>query len=121
MKVVILDKNGNMEVKNISCKGKDIEVASWDYIGEYITWSCFNKDKTLRCIFDNVFGWDIPEEDLFKYKNPYVTKIFPASSSVYNTVVITGYRNGKSCDVRKRDIDYIRGIIDNEKAIRKSE
>lgn len=121
MKVIILEKNGTAEVKNISCRGKDIEIASWDILNESVTSCVFNKDKTLMCIYDDAFGWNIfNEEEIKKYDNNFAKTIFGMKFAPHNTVVIIGVRNGKHCDVRARDIKVIKEFIDHEKNTRTS-
>lgn len=121
MKVIILDKSGNVEVRNISCRGKDIEVASWDILNESVTSCDFNKDKTLMCIYDDAFGWNIfNEEEIKEYDNNFAKTIFGMKFAPHNTVVIVGIRNGRHCDVRARDIKMIKDFISNEKNTRTS-
>lgn len=119
MKVLILDRQGNVEVTNINCRPVGIEVASWEIIGESLTLDMTNKEHTMRCFYDAVFGWDITDEDeLKKYINPYINNIFSTTTTFYNTVVIVGMRHGKYCDIRKKDIDCVKEIIAHEKNIR---
>lgn len=121
MKVLILYKNGNIEVRNISCKGKDIEVASWNILHECVTSCTFNKDYSLMCISDDSFGWDITDEDeMNAHSNNYAMIIFGMSHAPSNDVVITSVRNGKACDIRKRDIKMIEEFINREKNIKRA-
>lgn len=115
MKVVILYKDGNFEVKNISCENKDIEISSWEIVGDCITSVDYNNDNTMKCVFNDAFGYNIYDEaELKKYENVFAGKIFGKYKRYYGTVVIVGNRNGKNCDIRKRDVEHIKGIITNE-------
>ena len=121
MKVIILEKDGTAEVKNISCRGKDIEIASWDILNESVTSCVFNENKTLMCIYDDAFGWNIfNEEEIKKYDNNFAKTIFGMKFAPHNTVVIVGIRNDKHCDVRARDIKTIKECVNNEKHKEKS-
>lgn len=121
MKVIVLEKDGNIGIKNISCRGKDIEIASWDILNESVTSCVFNKDKTLMCIYDDAFGWNIfNEKEIKKYDNNFAKTIFGMKSAPHNTVVIVGIRKGKHCDIRARDIKIIKEHISNEKHKEKS-
>ena len=121
MRVVILDKDGNINIKDLKCTDKSLEASTWDIIGEYLTYDVINKEKTMQCIYDSVFGWDIKdEEELKKYENQYASKLFNKNTPFYNTVVIAGIRDDKHCDIRKRDIKYIEEVVNCEKNIRKT-
>lgn len=121
MKVLVLHKDGTMEVKNVKCNNKGIEVASWGILHECITSCTFNKDHSLMCISDDSFGWDIiTEDEMGAYSNNYAMVIFGMSHAPSNDVVITSVRNGKACDIRKRDIKMIEEAINREKNIKQA-
>lgn len=116
MKALILDKNGKSNIINIDCKNGDLEVSSWKYIGDCISSVAINNSAQIKCIFNDAFGYDIYDNDvLMSYENVHVRKLFNLNFPVFNTVVIVGIRNGKNCDIRKRDVEYIEGIIKNGK------
>ena len=121
MKVLVLHKDGTMEVKNVKCNNKGIEVSSWGILHECITSCTFNKDHSLMCISDDSFGWDITDEDeMNTYSNNYAMNIFGVNHAPSNDVVITSVRNGKACDIRNRDIKMIEEIINREKNIKRA-
>ena len=117
MRVIALHNDNTFEEINLR-RNQDLEVASWEIIGDCITSGIFNKDMTLHCYYDDAFGYNIIDSDaLEKYVNKTAATLFN-SDSIYNTVVICGYRNGRNCDIRKRDIKQIEAVIANAKANR---
>ena len=117
MKIAVLYSDNTFEEIDLKCN-QDLEVVSWKIIGDCITSGVFNKDKTLHCFYDDAFGYNITDsEALEKYVNKTAATLFN-TGSIYNTVVICGYRNGKNCDIRKRDIKQIEAVIANAKANR---
>ena len=117
MKVLVLHKDGTFETTILNCKGKDVEVASWDILNECITSRYYS--NYIMCIYDDAFGWNIHDDtERSHYINKYASKIFGKNTSIYNDVVITSIRNGKPCNIRKKDIEHIKEITHNEKNIR---
>ena len=111
MKAMILFKDGTYKVDNIICKGSNIEVASWEIVNDYITSTVENKEKTIMGIYNDVLGYNFTGDEEPQYRNRFAMKVFNTNFPIYGTVVIIGRRMGKNCDIRNKDVDYIRGLI----------